>query len=239
MLSATLRIGRKGVGPRDGTHQRPRSSRWKVRVLLNIATAAAVGCAANVKPPDHLVDEAARFQRQIQMPAGVGQWMASNMQTTADPCLDFYQYACGKASRNQIDGMPPHVVATVQSRLQLWSMLDAFGPGLPEGSRERLAHDFFLSCVQRTARPGSALLNPLLDQIDRIDGLESFMATLGSLHRLRLRAGFDRAIVPGLSSPPQYILALRPGTLGLSEPQAYISDTPILREARQRYREVI
>jgi hypothetical protein len=159
-------------------------------LLLCIVVTSAIGCAVKVQPPSHLVDELSEWQEQVHTPAGISKWVTAGMRRSADPCNDFYEYACGRTNPMRVDGKPALITALMGSRLRLWGILAGLENVTSPNDSERRARDFFTSCVHRDWRSEVTHVKDFLHSVDQAGGLESIMAALGFLHRRgTVRAG--------------------------------------------------
>lgn len=114
------------------------------------------------------------------------------MDTTADPCVNFYQYSCGGwAKQNPIPADESSYGRGTeledQNRLVLKSILEKAAAGGPERSaNEQKIGDYYATCINTNAvnEAGLKPLQPVLDRIAALkskDGLPELTAYLDSI----------------------------------------------------------
>ncbi|HYK37895.1 M13 family metallopeptidase [Alloacidobacterium sp.] len=114
------------------------------------------------------------------------------MDTTADPCVNFYQYSCGGwAKQNPIPADESSYGRGTeledQNRLVLKSILEKAAAGGPERSaNEQKIGDYYATCIDTNAVKEAGLkpLQPMLDRIAALkskDGLPELTAYLDSI----------------------------------------------------------
>ncbi len=166
---------------------------------------------------------------------------------SADPCVDFYQFACGSWNRlNPIPADQPRW--DVYSKLQtdnlryLWGILDEAANPLPDRTpRQQKIGDLFAACMDEAAveKAGAAPLKPRLDEIAALKRVSGIPALLGRLH---LESSGDSALF-GFGSSQDFadsnsVIAFAvAGGLGLPDRDYYVKADAKSRETRARYLE--
>ena len=171
------------------------------------------------------------------------QFSLSNMDRNADPCVDFYQYACG----NWIVSNP---IPADQSR---WSQFDELQERNREILREildkasaddpkrdpvsRQIGDFYYACMdeQTINRKG---LDPIRPELDRIAAMAGKGALLEELVRLQRRGSdvffsFDSG--PDFKNSNMNIAQASQGGLGLPDRDYYLKDDEKSVTLRKQY----
>src|SRR6516164_8351218 len=112
------------------------------------------------------------------------------MDRTADPCVDFYAYACGGWQKNNpipSDQSSWSVYSTMQdeNRVMLRSILENAAVNDPHrGPVNQKIGDYYAACIDETAinQAGIAVLKPDLDRIAATRSKADLPATLAYLH---------------------------------------------------------
>jgi putative endopeptidase len=169
------------------------------------------------------------------------------MDRSADPCVDFYKFACGKWS--QANPIPPDQARwDVYAKLEdenlryLWGMLEeAAKPAASRSAVQQKTGDFFAACMNESAveKAGAAPLKPELDAIAALSGKAGLGALLGRLHL----ATPDAAPLFGFGSSQDFadsnrVIAFASASgLGLDDRDYYVKTDAKSKEIRARYLE--
>jgi putative endopeptidase len=167
----------------------------------------------------------------------------ANIDTAANPCVDFYQYACGTwMAKNPIP--PDQSVWGIASRLQehnqelLRGILEKASVNDPKRSAvEQKIGDFYATCMDETAidKLGVKPLEPELKLIDAIKAKDQIAGDLVRLHLLGVDAFFSFSASPDAKNSTQVIANADQGGLGLPDRDYYLKTDPKSVKLREQY----
>jgi putative endopeptidase len=178
-------------------------------------------------------------------PADVRGVHPEDVDTSADPCSDFFQYANGRwRQENAIPASQSRWSRRWQAgetaKDQLKVILDEVSARStwPRGSVEQLVGDHYAACMDeaKIEALGAEPVRPLLADIDRVEDARGVQRALARLHGLGVNALFAISSSPGNHDPTRTILDVRAAGLGLPDRDYYVKTEARFQEARERYR---
>ena len=176
----------------------------------------------------------------------------TNVDASASPCDDFYQYACGRL--NAAHPIPPDQIywgpaeeLQEWDRLVLRQILEKNEAANPERTpNEQKIGDFYASCMNQPAVGELTVLQPLLERVSAMKDKQEIAATLAVIHRSIGRAweGSDNqtnvALLgygPGAdyNDVSRVVASLDQGGLGMPGRDFYLKTDEDSRKIRDQY----
>jgi predicted metalloendopeptidase len=165
------------------------------------------------------------------------------MSSAADPCVDFYQYACGNwIAQNPL---PPDrsrwgrftELSDHTEKVLLDMVETAASSKAPRGSLDQKIGDYFRSCMDTAAieKKGIAPVRPELDRIQAMRDRADLAAEVARLHRQGLNVLFRFTSEPDPKDSAHMIAGLTQGGLSLPDRDYYLKTDAKSLETRQRF----
>jgi len=201
----------------------PKLATWLVASLLS------AGALQAAEPP-----------APSQRPRGFD---VANLDRAADPCRDFYRFACGGwMDKNPAPPDEPswgRFEALLDSnRETLRSILERASADDPRRDpTDRLIGDYYASCMDEKAvdAKGLAPLKPVLDAIDALADKGALPEAVAALHALGAPVLLGFAPTPDQDDASRVIAEADQGGLGLPDRDDYFRDDARSAEVRKEY----
>ena len=176
----------------------------------------------------------------------------TNVDTSAKPCTDFYQYVCGKL--NAANPIPPDQVfwgpgeqLEEWDRLVLRQILEKNQAANPARTpNEQKIGDFYASCMNQPSDGQLTVLQPIFDRISAMKDKREIAATLALIHSSFGRAweGNDNQTAvaffgygpqPDFNDVSRVVAGLDQGGLGMPGRDFYLKSDPDSKRIRDQY----
>ena len=168
---------------------------------------------------------------------------AAAMNKAVEPCVDFYQYACGnwiaqnplpsdRARWGRFTELSNHNENVLLDILQGASVVTARRSAL-----DTKIGDAFAACMDTATinKRGLAPIKPELDRIRAMDNMPDMVAELVRLHSVGIPVLFTFGARPDAKDSNRTIAGLGQGGLSLPDREYYLKTDPKSVEIRQRY----
>jgi putative endopeptidase len=165
-----------------------------------------------------------------------------NIDKSADPCVDFYQYACGNWLKNtEIPADQPEWLSfedlDERNKVILRDILDKASADRPGRSAiEQKIGDYYASCMDEKAADAKGI-EPLKPELDRIAAAKDKSALIHALARVHLIGPnplFNFYSSPDLHNSDQVIAYVDQGGLSLPDRDFYLKDDAKTVEIRKK-----
>jgi putative endopeptidase len=213
-----------------------RTASWSAAIALVTAGAWSVGFAQQSKT-------AAAPDKASLVYEPIPGFDKSSIDTSVDPCNDFYKFACGKfvanhpipADQPSVDQFYALYNVNTQSLNGILDKAAAGGAG--RSADEQKIGDYYKSCMDESAieTKGLAPIDPFLKEIDAITSKRELPALIGKLQRYGVDVFFGYGEQQDFKDASKQIASVDQGGLGMPERDYYLRSGAKDETLRQQY----
>ena len=165
----------------------------------------------------------------------------TDVDVTVDPCVDFYQFACGGwEARTELPADRPRwgrSFSEINERNEKWvrQLLDEAAAN-PDGGDDdwRRLGTMYAACMDEEAIEAAGItgLQPHLDQIDGITDLKGLSAVTGGLHKISVDVFWGAQVEGDFVDPGLQIMHMGQSGLSLPDRDYYLEDDEKMKGLR-------
>ncbi|MBI2682334.1 MAG: M13 family metallopeptidase [Acidobacteriales bacterium] len=177
--------------------------------------------------------------------SGAAGFDLGQLDTKADPCADFYQYACGGwRAANPIPADQSrwgrYNEMAELNRTRLRTILEELSdPKNRHNAVEKQVGDYYAACMDEKGveAKGASVIQPYLKRIAAVSGRKALLAVVADLHADGIGALFNFGAAPDLKNASQVIAEIDQSGISLPDRDYYLKSDPKSVERREKYLE--
>jgi|SRR5579862_3239061 len=167
--------------------------------------------------------------KSSEEPKQIPSFDVTGLDRSADPCVNFYQFACGNWMKN--NPIPPDQASwgrfnelAEHNRLVLRGILENAAKATQRTANEQKIGDYYAACMDDAAinRKGVAVLKPEFDRIDELKDKSALPGLIAHLHRRQIDVLFGFGSTPDFKNAKEVIAGADQGGLSLPDRDYYL-----------------